>query len=110
MSKDTISHYTENELKALKSATDWERLDCMTEEELDATIASDPDWRNIPRDWYKHAKLVAPKKKKALKLDLDQEVYEWFKSHDREEYKLRMSAILKAYVDAQKASKRKNTE
>ena len=41
--------------------TDWERIRKMTEADIQAAIDSDPDWRDIPRDWYKNA-IPAPAK------------------------------------------------
>ena len=35
-----------------ESRTDLACVDAMPEEELEAAIASDPDWRDVPRDWY----------------------------------------------------------
>jgi hypothetical protein len=36
--------------------TDWARVLAMTEDELEAAIATDPDWAALPRDWYKDAR------------------------------------------------------
>jgi hypothetical protein len=56
-----IVSYTVEELEQMRrrreSKTDWARVDAMTEAELDAAIASDPDWADIPRNWYRHAPL-----------------------------------------------------
>jgi hypothetical protein len=55
-----IVSYTAEELEQMRargeSKTDWARVDAMTEAELEAAIASDPDWADIPPDWYQHAK------------------------------------------------------
>ena len=57
---DDIVSYTAEELRAMiergQDQTSWARLDAMTEEELEAAIASDPDWADIPRDWYQRAR------------------------------------------------------
>jgi hypothetical protein len=34
----------------------------MTDAEIEAAIASDPDWRDIPSDWSKDAEYVDPQK------------------------------------------------
>ena len=63
--KGSIVSYSAEELKAMvergEDETDWARVDAMSEMELDAAIASDPDWADIPRDWYKHATPYYPK-------------------------------------------------
>jgi hypothetical protein len=38
-----------------ESRTDWARVRAKTEEELERDIASDPDFKDVPRDWYKNA-------------------------------------------------------
>jgi len=62
-SEASIKRYTIEELQALRaqgaSQTDWHRLDTMTEAELEAAIATDPDWKDIPEDWYRNAILRA---------------------------------------------------
>ena len=51
-----------------KGKTDWARLDAMTDEEIEASIANDPDWQEFKDiDWSK-AVLVIPPKKKAISI------------------------------------------
>ena len=58
--KENIVRYTAEEIDAMiargEDRTDWARVEATTEEEIEADIASDPDWQGIPDDWYKHAK------------------------------------------------------
>ena len=60
----SIKRYTLEEIRAKRDRgedrTDWNRLDRMTEAELEASIATDPDWKDIPEDWYKDAIPVTP--------------------------------------------------
>jgi uncharacterized protein (DUF4415 family) len=80
--------------------TDWARVDAMTEAELEAAIASDPDWADIPIDWYKHAK---PGSRAALKaqvrLRIDPDLLAWFKRQGPG-YQARINAALRAFVEA----------
>ena len=52
--RGNIVSYTADELREMvergEDLTDWARVDAMTEAELEAAIASDPDWADIPRD------------------------------------------------------------
>jgi len=106
MEKDeNIVRYTADELRARRarseSQTDWARVHAKTEEELERDIASDPDWKDVPRDWYLHAQAVMPVPKKALSLRLDQELVDWFKQQGPG-YQTRINAVLRAYVEQTK--------
>lgn len=81
-----------------KDRTDWARLDAMSEEDLDRTIAADPD-ADIPiADWTK-ARLVLPQRKQSVHLRVDPEVLRWFRRQGRG-YLTRMNAVLKTYYEA----------
>jgi hypothetical protein len=65
MKKDgNIVSYTVAELEAMRargeSRTDWARVDAMTEEELEAAIASDPEWADIPATGTSTPRLTTP--------------------------------------------------
>jgi uncharacterized protein (DUF4415 family) len=99
-----IVSYTAEELRAMiargESKTDWARVDAMTEAELEAAIASDPDWADIPRDWYKHATPHNPDAlRKQVRLRLDPDLLAWFKRQGPG-YQARINAALRAFVEA----------
>jgi uncharacterized protein (DUF4415 family) len=103
---DDIVSYTVAELETMRargdSRTDWARVDAMTEEELEAAIASDPDWADIPRDWYEHATPHYPDSmRKQVSLRIDPDILAWFKSPGPG-YRERINAALRAFVEAQK--------
>lgn len=85
-----------------EGCTDWARVRAKTEEELERDIASDPDWKDVPEDWYKNAEAVMPAAKKLLSLRLDSDIVDWFKSQGPG-YQTRINAVLRAFV----AEKRK---
>jgi len=99
--EEDIRRYSIDEIRAMRargeSRTDWERIRTMTEEELEASIASDPDWKDIPKDWYLSAKLVEPVGKKLLSLRLDSDIIAWFRQQGPG-YQTRMNAVLRAYM------------
>lgn len=103
MKDDNTKRYSAEELRARRargeSRTDWARVDALSEAELDAAIAADPDWRDIPRDWWKDAVPVAPGAKKLLSLRLDPDVIDWFRAQGPG-YQTRMNAVLRAYMRA----------
>ncbi len=84
--------------------TDWARLDAMTDEEIEASIAGDPDWEEFKDiDWSK-AVLVIPPKKKAISIRVDEDVLDYFKRQGAG-YQRRMNAVLRSYMQ-QKRKKR----
>ena len=99
-----IVSYSAEELKAMRERgedrTDWARVDAMTEMQLEAAIANDPAWADIPRDWYKHATPYYPKEhKKQVTLRIDPDILAWFKRQGRG-YQTRINAALRAFVEA----------
>ena len=98
---EDIRRYSIEEIRAMRargeSRTDWDRLRTVTEAELEASIASDPDWKDIPKDWYRDAVPVYPEPKKLLSLRLDSDVVAWFRQQGPG-YQTRMNAVLRAYM------------
>jgi len=84
-----------------ESKSDWPRVRAMTEDELERSIADDPDWKDIPPDWHEGAELVAVSGKKLISLRLDPDIVEWFKATGPG-YQTRMNAALRAYVTARR--------
>jgi uncharacterized protein (DUF4415 family) len=86
-----------------KGKTDWEKLRNLADEEIDASIANDPDWSD---DWHwSEAVLVIPPKKKAISIRVDADVLDYFKKEGAG-YQRRMNAVLRSYV-TQKSKKKK---
>lgn len=108
MSDSNIKRYSADELRAMRargeSGSDWARVDGLSEGQLDAAIADDADWKDVPPDWYKHAIPVMPGPKKLLSLRLDPDVVDWFRAQGPR-YQTRMNAVLRAYVKARQREK-----
>ncbi|MEO5328104.1 MAG: BrnA antitoxin family protein [Magnetococcus sp. THC-1_WYH] len=89
MSKNPILH---------KSQTDWDRLDSMSDEEIDFSdspeISPEAFAQGIVRQGLKPIS-----KKKLLNMRVDGDVLDWFKSQGKG-YQTKINAILKAYRDA----------
>ena len=73
-----IVRYSAEEMSKLPSRSDWERATRMTEEEIEAAIASDPDERDMVVDWskaqpeslvYRVQKRGAPQSRSAYRAD-----------------------------------------
>lgn len=108
MSESNTKRYSANELRQMRSSggsrTDWARVDAQTEQQLETAIAADPDWRDVPADWYKDAIPVTPGPKKLLSLRLDPDVLEWFRNQGAG-YQTKINAVLRAYVKARHSEK-----
>jgi uncharacterized protein (DUF4415 family) len=99
-----IIEHPDGRLERRKSETDWARLDAMTDEEIEASIANDPDWQEFKDiDWSK-AVLVIPPKKKAISIRVDEDVLDYFKKEGAG-YQRRINAVLRSYMQ-QKRKKR----
>jgi uncharacterized protein (DUF4415 family) len=99
-----IIEHPDGRLERRKSETDWARLDALTDEEIEASIANDPDWAEFKDiDWSK-AVLVIPPKKKAISIRVDEDVLDYFRKEGAG-YQRRMNAVLRSYMQ-QKRKKR----
>ena len=79
-------------------------VDALTDEEIEASIANDPDWEEFKDiDWSK-AVLVIPPKKKAISIRVDEDVLDYFRKEGAG-YQRRMNAVLRSYMQ-QKRKKR----
>ena len=85
-----------------ESLTDWDRVRAMSDAEVEAAAAADPDWQDVDPDWVANTKPVQSTRKRRLTLALDEEVIDWFRSQDRH-YRARINAILRAYMQRHRA-------
>lgn len=82
------------------SSTDWDRIDRMTDAEIAASVADDPDAAPIlDTEWFRTARLVMPEPKQAVSLRIDPDVLRWYKDQGPG-YQSRMNAILREYAGA----------
>lgn len=77
----------------------------MTDEEIERT--ADPEYANLPDDFWEGAKLVIPPPKQAVSIRVDEDVLEWFRSQGPR-YQTRMNAVLRSYMTAR--TKRRTTK
>lgn len=86
-----------------KGKTDWERLDRLTEEEIIAAAAADPDNPIWTEEELRSAELVMPTgaPKVPVSIRLDAEVLDFFKAAGPG-YQSRISAVLRSYVRARR--------
>ncbi len=101
-----VRTYTLSQLRRMKGQTDWDRLRNMTDEEIEKSIAEDPDWAEFKDiDWSK-AKFLVPISKKAISIRVDEDVLDYFKQQGAG-YQRRMNAVLRSYMDQTSGGKKR---
>jgi uncharacterized protein (DUF4415 family) len=89
-----------------KGRTDWERLRNLTDEEIEASIAKDPDKTELEEVDWSEAVLVMPPKKKAISIRVDADVLDYFKQEGAG-YQRRMNAVLRSYMQQKRKGKKR---
>lgn len=92
-----IIEHADGRLERKTSQTDWARLETMTDAEVEASIADDPDWAEFKDIDWSDVLLVMPVKKKAISIRVDEDVLDFFKQGG-EGYQRRMNAVLRSYM------------
>jgi uncharacterized protein (DUF4415 family) len=101
--KKNIVHYTSDEIKQMpfhEHEVDWERVNALTDEDIEQAISSDPDTAPIwTKESLKKATLMMPEsdKKPQITIKVNSRTLEWFKSRGKG-YQSRINAVLDAYV------------
>jgi uncharacterized protein (DUF4415 family) len=78
----------------------------MTDEELEASIANDPDWAEFKDVDWSDAVLVIPPKKKAISIRVDEDVLDFFK-REGDGYQRRINAVLRSYMQQKSKPKKR---
>lgn len=78
------------------SKTNWERVDALTDDEIDTS-----DIPPITEAQFKRAVLRKPKELVAVTVHIDPEVLAWFKAYG-EAYEQRINAALRIYAESHK--------
>jgi uncharacterized protein (DUF4415 family) len=86
-----------------KDLTDWALLREMSDEEVDARAADDPDAQPADADFWQDAKVTLPPGKTRIFIDLDDDVLAWFKAQGRA-YGRRMNEALRAFAEQRRGS------
>lgn len=104
MSEPSIVRTTlEDQALRPSGKTDWELLDRMTDADIAARVATDPDAADVAEvDWSK-ATWVKPQPKTPITLYVNPDVIEFFKVGGRG-YQTRMNAVLTLYMRAHKGN------
>jgi uncharacterized protein (DUF4415 family) len=80
------------------SQTDLARLRAITDDDVERSVAADPDWQGVSEDWFRDAEAVIPSGKKLISLRLDTDVVEWFKATGPG-YQTRINHVLRTFME-----------
>jgi uncharacterized protein (DUF4415 family) len=86
------------------SRTDWAAVKAVTEEELEASIAADPDDVHEPIDWSRAVRGMPPHKRD-IHIRIDEDVLDWFRRAGRG-YQTRINNVLRAFMETRKRAPR----
>lgn len=81
--------------------TDWAAIDALTDEQIEAAAAADPDWAEFQDIDWSRAVLVMPPKKVAISIRLDPDLVDFFKGEGAG-YQRRINQVLRTYVEHRK--------
>ena len=98
--KDDIVRYTAKQLANLRNRgetrSNWAKAAALTNEEIEAQIAADPDEADMVIDWDS-ATVAMPQPKAVLNMRIDRDVLEYFRKMGKG-YQTRINAVLRSYV------------
>ena len=99
--KKHIVSYTDEKLQTMQARgedkSDWTRAAAMTEAEIEAAIAGDPDEAGMIVDWSQ-ASIELPQPKAVLNMRVDADVMEFFRRQGKG-YQTKINAVLRSYVE-----------
>ena len=78
------------------SKTDWERVDALTDEDIDTS-----DIPPLSEEFFKKAKLRFPVSPRTVLVRIDPETFEWFRAQG-ETAEEQMAAALRIYAESNK--------
>ena len=97
--KKNSGTYTVSDILAMKSQTDFKRLDAMTDEDIDYS-----DIPPLTEEFWKNVKLLKPSEKEMISLRVDKDIVDWFRKQGKG-YQSYMNAVLKSFVESKRQTK-----
>jgi uncharacterized protein (DUF4415 family) len=88
-----------NEPTSSKSQTDWQRLDLMSDEDLDLSDCPEITPEMFAKAIVRRGGLPTKKAKAQVTLRVDTDVLNWFKSQGKG-YQTQINQLLRAYMEA----------
>ena len=87
--------YTRSELDTIPDETDWDRVDALSDEDIDAAALSDVDDPPTDKSFWEDATVVIPENM----VIVDPDLLAWFKAHTPD-YQARINTVLRSHVEA----------
>ena len=101
--EERIVRYTLDEIREFiakgETKTDWDRVNAMTEEEIERNALEENRRLGIPDDWYKDAYAVYPVEKERITIRIDKDVLDFFRKQGKG-YQSRINAVLRTFMTA----------
>lgn len=95
---DDITRVSLEDLDDLDDRTDWDRVESLSDEEIERAVEDDPDQELLGPEWFKVATLVDPSAdKQRITIRLDKDIIDYFKEQGSG-YQSRINKVLRAYV------------
>lgn len=89
-----------------KGRTDWERVDRLSDDEIEAAIRNDPDAAPISDErWFEEAQLVIPAHLKHLWVQVDEDLIAWFRQQGGD-WPARINAVLREHVEGRRKKRK----
>lgn len=82
------------------SETDWQRIDAMTDDEIDTS-----EIPPLTDEFFKRARVRMPKSGVTMTVQVDSDVLDWYKAQG-DDYEQRVNAALRIYAEAHKTARR----
>lgn len=95
---EKMVRYSSEKIDGLHDPTDWEKVDALTDADIEKAVASDPDAELLDEEWFSKATYV-PKTKEAVTIRLDMDILEYFRKQGKG-YQTKINHVLKTYVEA----------
>ncbi len=89
-----------------RGKTDLARLAALTDEEINASIANDPDWADFKDADWSEAVIIVPPKKQPISIRIDGDVLDFFKKQGAG-YQKRINAVLRSFMNASRKGKKR---
>jgi uncharacterized protein (DUF4415 family) len=86
-----------------ENRTNWERLRTISAEDIRASIEDDPDIHPTDAAFWEGAKVVRPKSKTKVSIQLDTDLLAWFQQDSS--YQTRINEILRSYYEAHRSTR-----
>ncbi len=84
-----------------RGKTDWKAVAKLTDAEIEAAMARDPEWADFNDFDWSEAVLIMPSKKKPISIRVDDDVLDFFKKQGPG-YQRRINAVLRSYMQARR--------